>query len=185
MLHLEKHQVPEALRRGYNGTKFRAEACEQVYIPSDAGLWSGGSRTLYSAIELTSGREVRLPDQELAPWDKERSEKRIPLKPGFAIVRHQMFCGKDMGLTFFVHPEDVAKLLPPSNAAELTDLERKFLAVIAGIKSSYRPDYWQRMGLKKDQVEELKTKLAGLGLLNKMGAITPAGRNACSDIRPY
>lgn len=185
MIYLEKHQVPDMLRKGYSGTKFRAEPCEQVYIPSDAGLWSGGSRTTYSAIELISGRELPLPDQHLAPWDKERTEKRIPLKPGFAVIRHQMFCGKDMGLTFFVHPEDVAKLLPSNTTNELTETERKFLAVIAGIKSSYRADYWQRMGLKKEQVEELKTKLAGLGLLNKIGAITPAGRNACSDVRPY
>jgi hypothetical protein len=184
-MYLEKSQVPAFLRNGYSGNKFQAKACEEVYIPSDAGLWDGGSRTTYHAVEFNTGRQVPLPNQELAPWDKERSERRVPLRPGFAIVKSSMYRGTDLGLTFYVHPDDTAKLIPQDKSATLEPIELKFLAIMRGVKSSYRLDEFRRQGISTAQIAAFKDKFTAIGYLNKQGAITIQGKNAVGDTRPY
>lgn len=184
-MHLEPNQVPAHLKSGYNGKRFQAEPAESVTIPSYAGLWDGGSRTTYSAIELATGRAVPVSDNVSAPWDKTRQDKTVPLRAGFAIVKHSIFCGNDMGLTFFVHPSDIVKLIPDQAKDDLCAVEVKVLAVIRGLKSSYRADQFRRMGLSDGEVEAIKGKLTRLGYINKAGAITVAGRNRCEGVRPY
>lgn len=182
MLYLEKNQVPASLRGSYSGSKFRAEPCETVVIPSDAGLWDGGSRTVFTAIELNSGRVVALPGQQSAPWDANRIERKVELKPGFAIVAHRMFRGNDLGLTFYVHPLDVAALLPTDTSADLTETEKTVLAIIRSRKSAYRDDEYRRKGISVAEAEAIKARLIKDGYLNKAGAITVKGRNACDKI---
>ena len=185
MLYLEKSQVPAFLRAGYNGNKFRAKAGETVSIPADAGLWDGGSRSTFHAIELATGRALPLPGQELAPWNAARTERHVPLRPGFAIVQSIMFQGTDLGLTFHVHPDDVVKLIPQDTGAALDPLEIKFLAIMRGVKSSYRADEYRRQGLTIAQVAAFKDKFTAMGYLNRQGAITVQGKNAIGDARPY
>lgn len=181
-IYLDRAQVPAILRKGYNGTRFNARPCESMTIPSDAGLWSGGSRTTYTAIELATGREQPLPSQSSAPWDKNRVERTVELRPGFAIVAHAIFCGTDCGLTFYVHPQDVAQLLPPSNGAELTDQERLYLAVIRSRKSAYRADEYRRKGFTQAQLDALRAAMLDRGMIDARGAITTAGKNACAGV---
>lgn len=181
-MYLEKNQIPASLRGAYSGNKFRAEPCESVVIPSDAGLWDGGSRTVYTAIELHSGRVVALPGQQSAPWDANRTERKIELKPGFAIVAHRMFRGTDLGLTFYVHPVDVAALIPTDIAADLTETEKTVLAIVRSRKAAYRNDEYRRKGIDAAEAEAIKARLIRDGYLNKAGAITVKGRNACDGI---
>jgi hypothetical protein len=101
----------------------------------DAGLWSGGSRDSYQAIELATGKAMDAINHNAAPWNPERKEKTIALRPGYAVVEHSIFCGRDSGLTFYVHPDDAAKLLPAP--VELTELEALVLNATATYKSSY------------------------------------------------
>jgi len=185
MLHLEKNQVPAFLRGSYSGQMFKAKPCEEMTINPDAGLWSGGSRDIFSAIELSTGRSLPLPNQADAPWSESRTERKITLRPNFAIVRHSVFQGKDLGLTFYVHPDDVARLIPSSAASDLSETEIKVLAILRGVKSSYRPDYYSRAGIKPAQVEGIKARLLSLGLVDKRGAITVAGKTACANVNPY
>lgn len=185
MLHLERNQVPAFLRSGYNGNQFRAKATEQVSIPIDAGLWSGGSRSMFHAVELATGRQVPLPDQGLAPWDKERKERVIPLRPGFAIVQSIMFQGKDLGLTFHIHPADIAKMITQDDKPELDPKALKFLAIVRGVKSSYRADEYRRQGFTQAEIDAFKDKFISMGYLDKRGAITIPGKNACANMRPY
>lgn len=176
-IYLEPSQVPAHLKGGYTGKTFRAEVTETVTIPAEAGLWSGGSRETYQAIELATGRSIAASDNVSAPWDKERKDQRIALRSGFAVVKSTMFCGKDLGLTFFVHPADAVKLLPPTDD-EITPTERKVLGIIHCYKSSYRAEYYRRAGIKSAEVEAIKTGLYKRGYLTKSGAITPKGSNA-------
>lgn len=185
MQYLEKSQVPAHLRVGYAGNKFRAKACETVSIPADAGLWSGGSRSTFHAIELATGRALPLPGHELAPWNVARAERCVPLRPGFAIVQSVMFQGKDLGLTFHVHPDDIVKLIPQDATEALDPLEIKYLAIMRGIKSSYRADEYRRQGMTDAQVASFKAKFTAMGYINKQGAITVQGKNAVGDARPY
>jgi hypothetical protein len=188
-IHLEPSQVPTALRGAYDGRKFSAEVCESVVIPSTAGLWDGGSREFYKLVQLSDGQIIEFPGQDAAPWDP-RNERRIQIKPGYAVVCHSIFCGKDMGLHFYVHPQNATALLPVK--AELTHYEKLVLTATRSFKSSYMGRDRYQMALEdypysnahtitfptRAQWEQAKADLYGKGYLNKAGAITVKGRNA-------
>ena len=195
LIHLDPALVPAQLRQGYSGRAFKAKVCETMTVPADAGLWSGGSRDHYRAIEFSTGRTVLLPGQSEAPWGQ-RQERKVELKPGFAVICHTIFCGKDLGLTFYVHPANAAAMLPAPQA-ELSPTERLVLIATRSFKSSYMGrDRYEMMRSKKcDYVmnppqlptreawDAAKASLIGKGLLNKAGAITVSGRNAIGDAR--
>jgi hypothetical protein len=107
---LSGKEVPKYLRGSYTGRKFHVEVVTEVTIPSDANVWGGGSRDSYTAIRLADGATVTLGSNE-APWSPQRQDKVIALQPDYAVVRHSIFCGKDTGLTFFVHPANAGKFL--------------------------------------------------------------------------
>jgi hypothetical protein len=194
-IYLEPSKVPPQLRGGYTGKKFAVRVCESMTIPSDAGLWSGGSRDLYRVVRFADGASVTMPGQASSPWDAGRRDQTITLTPDLCVVRHSDFCGKDMGLTFYIHPSNAAPLLPPP--AELTKTESLVLAYTAGRKSSYMGK--DRYEMARDDAggwrgpvpadfptradwDAAKAALIGRGMLNKAGAITPAGRNAAPRI---
>lgn len=186
-VYLEPSQVPPALRSNYSGKQFRAQVCEQVTIPCDAGLWSGGSRDHYSAMDISTGRQLPIPGQSAAPWDATRRDIPVTIKPGFAIVRHTVSQGKDLGITFFLHPENAAAMLPAP--IELTPHEKIVLSATAQYKASYNGQDRYQMAIPynralleqyptREQWEAAKQSLIARGFLNKAGAITVKGRNA-------
>jgi len=194
-IYLEPSKVPSHLRQGYNGNKFKAVVCTDVTIPADAGLWGGGSRETYHVIDLNTGRTINAPGQYAAPWDSSRREQKVELVPSIAIVEHSIFCGKDMGLTFYIHPDNAAKLLPAPQA-ELSAHEKIVLNATCSFKSSYggRDRYQMAQDNyryrpceggypSREQWETAKASLIAQGLLNKAGAVTPAGRNANNGAR--
>jgi hypothetical protein len=190
-IHLEPSQVPAALRGAYDGRKFSAEITESVIIPSTAGLWDGGSREFYKLVQLSDGQVIEFPGQNAAPWDP-RNERRVQIKPGYAVVCHSIFCGKDMGLHYYIHPQNATALLPAK--ADLTSLEKLILEATRSLKSSYMgrdryqmklEDYRYSADAKngiafptRAEWEQAKADLYGKGYLNKAGAITVKGRNA-------
>lgn len=196
-IYLDARDVPAQFRVGYSGTKFQVIVCESVTIPADAGLWAGGSRDTFSAMRVADGAAIPFPGQQSAPWDASRTDRKVPLQPGFAVREHSHFCGKDMGLTFYLHPTDAAPMLPAP--ITLTETELLVLAYTAGRKSSYmgrnryqmaredhardaryaRPDGSPAPGFPTlAGWDAAKASLVELGMLNRAGAITPAGRNA-------
>jgi hypothetical protein len=188
-IHLEPNDVPSMLRGKYSGKKFAARVVSEFNMPCDAGLWSGGSRDLYHAIDVTSGRVVALPGQSNAPWNKSREhENTYVMQPGIIIVKHSMFRGKDMGLTFYLHPDNATKLLPKP-ALDLDFTQKLVLSATVGKKSHYmgRNRYQMTCDDLRDtpnkmptieQWETAKAQLVVLGLLDKRGAVTVKGRNA-------
>jgi hypothetical protein len=107
----------------------------------------------------------------------------VALEAGRAIVCHKVFCGKDMGLTIYVHPSNLAKLLP--KPVELTGHEQTVLSYTASLKSSYGGisnyrfhEAHQRTGIILAEWDAAKQSLISKRLLNKRGAITTQGRNA-------
>jgi len=190
-IHLEANQVPATLKGAYDGRMFKAHVCEQVTIPSTAGLWDGGSREYYKLIRLADGQATPFPNQSEAPWGA-RKEILFNITPDFVVVEHSIFCGKDMGLTFYVHPSNAIKLLPAP--VELTAIERLVLDATRSLKSSYMgrdryqmklEDYRYSADAKngiafptRAQWEQAKADLYAKGFLNKAGAITVKGKNA-------
>lgn len=194
-IHLEPNQVPQHLKGGYTGRKFQAEVCESIHIPITAGLWDGGSRDVYRAIRLSDGATVPMPGQDTAPWDARRADRTVPLQPGFAIVMHSTYAGRDMGLRFYVRPEDAAPLLP-APAPELSPLDQMILDYTRSRKASYggkdrydmaRDDWTFRRDAgpwpyTRADWDAGKARLASLGYLTKAGAITIAGRNLAKGV---
>lgn len=187
--YLEPNQVPAVLRGSYTGTKFRAIVAESVTVPSHAGLWDGGSRDTYELIDMATGESVPASDNVSAPWDP-RKDRKIELRPGYCVRQHTIFCGKDLGLRFYVHPDNAAKLLPPP-PAPLTAHEKIVLEATCTLKASYngqdrydmsRPPSWaidKRAEFPtRAQWNDAKATLIARGYLNKAGAVTVAGRNA-------
>jgi hypothetical protein len=191
-IHLEANQVPATLRAAYDGRKFSAEITESVVIPATAGLWDGGSREYYKLVQLSDGHVIPFPGQNAAPWDP-RQENEIRIKPGYVVVCHSIFCGKDMGLHFYVHPQNATALLP-APSAELSALEKLILDATRSLKSSYMgrdryqmklEDYRHSTDAKngvafptRAEWEQTKAELYAKGYLNKAGAITVKGKNA-------
>ena len=112
--------VPKNLRTidGYKGRTFRFASTETVEIPMDAGLWSGGSCERYFYLRLSDGMTVTAHSKD-SPWNIDRRDNAVRLSKGFALVEHSHFCGKDLGLTFYVHPDDVGQNGLPSAAANV------------------------------------------------------------------
>lgn len=186
-VYLDPKQVPTQLAAGYTGKKFKARVTESVHIPMTAGLWDGGSCDTYRVVRIADGAAMMPTAEGAAPWDNERKARDIKLEPGFCVIEHSIFCGKDMGLTFHVHPADAAPLLP--STTELDPTEQLVLNATAAFKASYngrdRYDmatddlrYARAPYPTRDAWNTAKEALISKGLLTKAGAITTAGRNA-------
>ncbi len=95
----------------YRGRKFRLVTCERVSLSGT--FWDGGSRSSYAAFTLAdSPRSASLPQYAPPQFGGPRETPVVELKPGYAIAEHSIFCGKDTGLTFYIHPSDATPLLP-------------------------------------------------------------------------
>jgi hypothetical protein len=185
VIYLEPSQVPMYLRGGYAGRTFRAYVVTSVEMPADAGTWSDGSREMWCLRRLSDGQTVSITDTYSPPWSGQRADRKIAMVPGVVAVMHGMSRGKDVGLTFFVHPDDAAKLLPAP--VDLTDHERIVLRATRAYKASYGGADRYTMAWRDAQGKlfptrkawtEAKDSLTEKGLLDRRGALTTAGRNA-------
>jgi hypothetical protein len=104
-------QLVEATFPEYTGLKFRIEAAESVTL-YDLN-YSGGTRNQYRGC-LIDGTPAKRADHfnQCAPWNNPAEGAIIPLPEGAVIVEHSMFCGSDTGLTFYVNPANMPRLLP-------------------------------------------------------------------------
>ncbi len=176
-IYLDQKDVPAHLRGTYRGKQFQAEVCETVTVPIDAGLWDSGSREKYHGVRLADGAMVELAHHSTAPWDPKRRENVVTLQPGIAVVRHSVFCGTDMGLTFYVHSADAAPLLPAPVSLSIS--EKAVLNIIGRVSARHRLDAYLRFGITPAELATAVDALIEKRLVQRNGAITTAGRNAC------
>jgi hypothetical protein len=169
----------------YAGNKFKLAISDGTV--NCASCWGGGSRDYFVFLNLATMERTGTMPAQSAFDRKVDGLDAVPMQPGFAIVEHSIFCGKDMGLTIHIHPDNATPLLPAPN--ELSADESTCLKYTCGRKSSYAgiPDYrfheaHQRTGITRNAWLAAKASLIAKGLLNKAGAITPAGRNAVETL---
>jgi hypothetical protein len=91
----------------YKGRKIRLEHVAKVTF-SDTN-WCEGSRSQYAAM-ATNGQSEVLNMKGVAPWNNPIEGKTFPLPPGYLIVEHTIFCGKDCGLTVYMNPDSAGEL---------------------------------------------------------------------------
>ena len=179
-IYLEPNQVPAHLRGNYTGKKFQVEITDSVRLYNT--YWSGGSRNTYTVTSLIDGASKSVGANSTAPQFGPCSDgAKLPVLPGFAVIEHSIFCGKDMGLTFYIHPDNAAKFLP-DNTPTLTDAELCLLDATAGLKANYggrkpRIDMMVKNGFSMADIEAAKQALIDKKMLRPNGSITPLGRN--------
>lgn len=175
----EVQEIARAAFPDYNGKKFSVAAFQG---PMDlASNWSGGSRTFYAVINLNTKKAAEVP-QSGTMFDKE-TYRMTTLPPNMAVVAHQISMGKDIGITIYVNPENLSKMLPAPD--EVAWAEKVVLSATRSLKSSYAgiKDYRFRealrdTGITRVEWDEAKASLIQKGMLNNAGAITDKGKNA-------
>ena len=98
-----------------------------------------------------------------------------------------MFCGKDHGLTFHVHPDNMAKLLPEPGEALDPDVET-FLVATRSLKNTYGgrtnirfEESERQTGITPERWKEAKEKAFNHKYIRANGGITNEGRNAIAN----
>jgi hypothetical protein len=99
----EVKRVVKATFPDYRGrTVYVSYATRPVDVTS---YWSGGSRSYFKVIDLRDGRVLGVP-QNGTPFDGGPIRPEgIEVPPGFAIVEHVIFCGRDLGIRIHVNPD--------------------------------------------------------------------------------
>lgn len=179
--HPEAVKIALTAYPSYTGKKFQIEVST---FPIDVrSYWEGGSRDYYTFLRLDTLAVMPIPQQ--SAFDKQVvGADNALLVPGMVCVKHSIFCGKDMGITIYVHPENAPRLLPV-NTVEITDYEKIVLIYIRNVKSSYGGISNFRFytanrekGITLEQWEAAKQSLITKGMLDKRGALTMEGKNA-------
>jgi hypothetical protein len=91
----------------YHGRKIKVKFTTTVTFYDTN--WSGGTRNQYTGVK---GDGSSLTYQAPAPWVNPVEGKTFELTPDIIVIEHSVFCGKDLGLTIFVHPSYLPKWLP-------------------------------------------------------------------------
>ena len=172
---------------GYSGKTFKLSTNIPKRLDS---YWDGGSKDYYyfyspknqTMLEVHSNHPMFEPGQPAIL-------KTLP--NDLILIEHSIFCGKDMGLTFYVNPENLGNYLPQSNT-DLTEIEIAVLCATRSLKNTYAGQTEIRYKTVKGkfpmtfaEYRDIQNKLVSKGLLNKAYAITPDGRNAVADNRDF
>lgn len=149
--------------------------------------WDGGSRSTYAAVAMQDPPVSRPlprynPPQFGGPIETPAIALQItPGKLSLAIVEHSIFCGKEMGLRIYVHPQALARLLPANTETiELTHEEKRVLAVTCQLKGGYRQ---ANAGISSTDYLEALSSLKRRGLVAKNNAVTIDGRNTAEALK--
>lgn len=175
----EVQEIARIAFPSYTGKKFKVSTFSgSMRLDS---YWDGGSRTYYSIVNMKTKRAKQIPENGSPYSGKPYRISKLP--EGFAVVANSIFMGKDSGITVYVNPENITKMLPAPDETPWT--EKVVLSATRSLKSSYAgiKDYRLReaireTGITKDEWDKAKESLIQKGMLNKAGAITDKGRNA-------
>jgi len=151
--------------------------------------WDGGSRNSYVIVNMATGKTSEIPESG-TPQSHPGGAKLDKLPQGFAIVKHTIFSGKDLGITIYVNSENMAKLLPQTE--EISWSEKVVLTATRSLKSSYGgiPNFRFReanrdTGISEQEWNQAKESLIQKGMLNRAGSITDKGRNSIGNTQLY
>lgn len=82
----------------YQGRKFRIETRDSYTM---SNYWDGGTRNYARAVQLDTGKTLSPTMLTEFPYD-ESAHVAVHIPPGWAILEHSIFCGKDCGITLYV-----------------------------------------------------------------------------------
>lgn len=190
MVHYIDKVTPEIRRMvdccfpDYCGKKFKVSTDIPRKLDS---YWDGGSKTSFAFYDPATGTKIPVANNH--PFFERQNPNELPELPkGIILVAHSIFCGKDMGITFYVNASDIPAYLETPKTEVSPDM-KIVLGFTARLKSSYGgiSNYRFHEAHKKYQISKedwdfAKESAIQQGFLTKGGGITPAGRNAISDL---
>lgn len=86
----------------YKGRKWSLEFGSSYQMQN---YWDGGSKTYAMAINLSTG-QVSQPSAATTNPFREAAHAQIEIPPGFGIIEHTIFCGKDVGISLRIRPDE-------------------------------------------------------------------------------
>lgn len=113
-MHVKKADIAPLLAATfpqYKGRKFFVQAADAVRL--DNLNWDGGSRNAYRAVTI-SGQRIGNGQafNAAAPWENNAEGQIVPIPAGAVIAREGIYCGRECGITFYINPADMPRLLP-------------------------------------------------------------------------
>jgi hypothetical protein len=120
---LSKHnvsfvEVKQIIQAAFPGAKSRRPVgIEGRESYSVRDFWDGGSREECRFLRL---EDLQAVGSEAFPQEARQQMGNpfnlpigeLKMQPGFCVVEHIWFCGKDLGYRIIVHPDNLIKLLP-------------------------------------------------------------------------
>jgi len=103
-------QIVTATFPEYRGRKLAIEAQRHPLEVRDFG--GGGTYSKFVFLNLATMKTVPAP--VISPFNNSEAAKSLEavvLPEGIAAIEHAHFCGKDVGITIHVNPNNVTKLL--------------------------------------------------------------------------
>lgn len=195
-IHVRKKDVAaivDATFPEYKGKKFKIKAANSITF--SRLNWSNGAKDEYVACGFNKDKQTA----SYLPWPSTQyvEGNTQELYPGIAIVMHTRSGSQDLGLTIYMHPDNIPTNLTVPKL-ELTNLELLVLYYTKTHKCKYNgKDRYQmaredvQAGVCKLWVEDhlpsridwLETviKLQDKKLLNSKAAITVEGKNILSQ----
>ena len=93
----------------YRGRKVRV--CVTTDPVDVRSYWQDGSRDYFVMLDLRHMVVLIVP-QNGTPFDGGPIRPEgVDIPPGYAIVEHSIWCGKDMGIRIHVHPQTMPRFL--------------------------------------------------------------------------
>ena len=164
---------------GWTGQRVEAHVTDSVHLYGTN--WDEGSRRTYVIVRLADLATFRI---EQAPFLRrsELHENRYELPEGFVVVVRRE--GPYAGIEIISSAADITPLLAAPDT--LTEDEEIVLVATRSLKPSYGGVSNYRFvearrytGISAGRYEVAKASLIAKKLLNRAGAITVEGRNAC------
>jgi hypothetical protein len=126
------------------------------YTTSD--YWSDGSRDESRFVDLATLQVVSPSRLNELP-----SSNTYALSPGFCVVEHRIYCGKDLGYRVYLHSENMAPMLAKP-APEVDKRDVRILVTFRSIKSGpYRRETLAALKITESDL----TRLVGKGWLKR------------------
>lgn len=176
-------QIVKTAFPDYNGRKFSVDTVSGT-MRLDS-YWDGGSRDYFCFVDMSNMQSFPVPENGTPFTNNGQIFKLEALPENIALVRHTVFCGKDLGCTVFVAPNNLNRFALPA-PSELTLAEKIVLTCTCERKSSYNGRNRQQMafddtGLPANEWEKAKSDCISKGWLKSNGSITDEGRNICGN----
>lgn len=115
--HPEALKIIKAAHPGYRKQQFCVHVSESVCLSNT--FWDGGSRSDYTAIDLTTRRIKGLPRYAPPEFNNPRIAPLVPIPPGTAIVETGYSCGQTATARIYVHPDNMVYVIGPKWVALL------------------------------------------------------------------